>query len=181
MFRNRLRNPWRWSWTGVVSGALREFQAFPGTTTFEGLTDKTTANFLVNQPLSDALALLAPLASPTFTGPVTIPSGAAIAGYLTTVAGDLAYQPIGNYAPSSGIAPSAITGTAVITTDPRLSDARTPTAHTHDDRYFTETEADARFPLLVGNNTLTGNQTIDGTIFLDGGSAGPAGLYSAGC
>lgn len=34
-------------------------------------------------------------------------------------------------APSSGIAPSAITGTAVITTDPRLSDARTPTAHTH--------------------------------------------------
>lgn len=35
-----------------------------------------------------------------------------------------------------------ITDTAalVVTTDPRLSDARTPTAHTHDDRYFTETE-----------------------------------------
>lgn len=31
--------------------------------------------------------------------------------------------------PTSGIAPSAITGTAVITSDSRLSDARTPTAH----------------------------------------------------
>jgi hypothetical protein len=32
-------------------------------------------------------------------------------------------------APSTGILPSAISGTAVITTDARLSDARTPTAH----------------------------------------------------
>lgn len=32
-------------------------------------------------------------------------------------------------APATGISPSAITGTAVITTDARLSDARTPTAH----------------------------------------------------
>ena len=32
-------------------------------------------------------------------------------------------------APASGINPSAITGTAVITSDARLSDARTPTAH----------------------------------------------------
>jgi hypothetical protein len=32
-------------------------------------------------------------------------------------------------APSTGISPSAISGTAVITTDARLSDARTPTAH----------------------------------------------------
>jgi len=34
-----------------------------------------------------------------------------------------------NYAPATGIDPTAITGTAVITTDPRLSDSRTPTAH----------------------------------------------------
>jgi hypothetical protein len=32
-------------------------------------------------------------------------------------------------APSTGISPSAISGTAVITTDARLSDSRTPTAH----------------------------------------------------
>jgi hypothetical protein len=40
-------------------------------------------------------------------------------------------QASGSYAPATGIAPSAITGTAVITTDSRLSDARTPTAHNH--------------------------------------------------
>lgn len=40
-------------------------------------------------------------------------------------------QAAGSYAPATGIAPSAIDGTAVITTDSRLSDARTPTAHTH--------------------------------------------------
>jgi hypothetical protein len=51
-------------------------------------------------------------------------------------------QAAGSYAPANGIAPSAITGTAVITTDSRLSDARTPTAHNHDDRYYTETEMD---------------------------------------
>lgn len=38
-------------------------------------------------------------------------------------------QTAGSYAPATGISPSAITGTAVITTDIRLSDARTPTAH----------------------------------------------------
>lgn len=34
-----------------------------------------------------------------------------------------------NYAPATEISPTAITGTAVITSDPRLSDARTPLAH----------------------------------------------------
>lgn len=40
-------------------------------------------------------------------------------------------QASGSYAPATGISPSAITGTAVVTADSRLSDARTPTAHTH--------------------------------------------------
>jgi hypothetical protein len=56
-------------------------------------------------------------------------------------------QASGSYAPATGIAPSAITGTAVITTDSRLSDARTAVAHTHDDRYYTETEMNT---LLAG-------------------------------
>jgi hypothetical protein len=56
-------------------------------------------------------------------------------------------QASGSYAPATGIAPSAITGTAVITTDSRLSDARTPTTHTHDDRYYTESEMNT---LLAG-------------------------------
>jgi hypothetical protein len=40
----------------------------------------------------------------------------------------------------------------VVTTDARLSDARTPTAHTHDDRYYTETETDT---LLASKSATT--------------------------
>ena len=40
-------------------------------------------------------------------------------------------QASGSYAPATGISPSAITGTAVVTNDARLSDPRTPTAHNH--------------------------------------------------
>lgn len=42
----------------------------------------------------DLAALYAPLASPTFTGNVTIPSGASIAGYLTTATAASTYAPI---------------------------------------------------------------------------------------
>ncbi|MCW0217322.1 MAG: hypothetical protein OJI67_03270, partial [Prosthecobacter sp.] len=44
--------------------------------------------------LQSALNAKAPLVSPTFTGTVTIPSGASIAGYLTTAAAAGAYQPL---------------------------------------------------------------------------------------
>jgi hypothetical protein len=38
-------------------------------------------------------------------------------------------QAASSYAPATGIAPTAITGTAVVTADERLSNSRTPTAH----------------------------------------------------
>lgn len=44
--------------------------------------------------LNTALGLKAPLASPTFTGTVTIPSGASISGYATTAAVAAGYQPL---------------------------------------------------------------------------------------
>jgi Chaperone of endosialidase len=47
------------------------------------------------------------------------------------------------------VLPAAVQGTAVITSDSRLSDARPPTTHNHDDRYYTETEM---------NNLLAGKQ-----------------------
>jgi hypothetical protein len=75
------------------------------------------------------------------------PSG--VGNYSTTPASDLGTASAGNTdtvsrgnhvhnmptytdvgaAPATGISPSAITGTAVVTADSRLSDARTPTAH----------------------------------------------------
>ena len=70
------------------------------------------------------------------------------------------YQPAGSYAPAShnhsasnitsgtlGISriPTGNTSTTVcLGNDSRLSDARTPTTHTHDDRYYTEAEVDQR-------------------------------------
>jgi hypothetical protein len=69
-------------------------------------------------------------------------------------------QASGSYAPATGIAPSAITGTAVVTTDSRLSDARTPTSHTHDDRYYTETEM----------NTLLAGKQASGSYVTNGGN-----------
>ena len=69
-------------------------------------------------------------------------------------------QASGSYAPSTGIAPSAISGTAVITTDARLSAARTPTSHTHDDRYYTEAEM----------NTLLAGKQAAGSYVTNGGS-----------
>jgi hypothetical protein len=58
-------------------------------------------------------------------------SGAAIStisGLQTALDGK---QASGSYAPATGISPTAITGTAVVTSDSRLSDARTPLSHSH--------------------------------------------------
>lgn len=56
--------------------------------------------------------------------------------------------------------------------DSRLSDARTPTAHTHDDRYFTETECNRYFinketEIITVNGTLKGSsQATSSTIMI---------------
>jgi hypothetical protein len=50
-------------------------------------------------------------------------------------------QASGSYAPATGIAPSAITGTAVITTDSRLSDARIPSDGSVTDAKISSTAA----------------------------------------
>ena len=64
-------------------------------------------------------------------------------------------QEAGSYAPATGIAPSAISGTAVITTDARLSDSRTPTSHTHAASDITTgTLAIARIPTGTTSSTV---------------------------
>jgi hypothetical protein len=57
--------------------------------------------------LNTALGLLAPLASPTFTGTVTIPAGASISGYLTTASASSTYL-----AKASNLSDLANAGTA---------------------------------------------------------------------
>jgi hypothetical protein len=65
-------------------------------------------------------------------------SGLPVGGHTHTIANVTGLQTAldgkqasGSYAPATGIAPSAITGTAVITTDSRLSDSRSPLSHQH--------------------------------------------------
>jgi hypothetical protein len=53
-----------------------------------------TGTLSAQTDLQSALDLKAPLASPTFTGTVTIPSGASISGYLTTATAASTYQPL---------------------------------------------------------------------------------------
>ena len=67
---------------------------------------------------------------PAAAGGVTaLELSTALAGLQTQIDGK---QPAGSYSPSShGHAPTDIAGTAVIATDARLTDARTPTAHSH--------------------------------------------------
>jgi hypothetical protein len=100
-------------------------------------------------------------------------SWSSITGKPTTLTG----YGITDAAPATGILPSAITGTAVITTDPRLSDSRPPTAHSHAFADLTDkTSIDlpaTNTPLatalsgkvnLAGGNTITGTQVFSGSI-----------------
>jgi hypothetical protein len=78
-------------------------------------------------------------------------------------------QASGSYAPATGIAPSAITGTAVITTDSRLSNARTPVTHTHDaSEIITGTISNAR-------TTAAFTNTAGAIVLRDGGGGFRAG------
>ncbi len=91
-------------------------------------------------------------------------------GY-TTAAEAAAAAPVQSVAGRTGAVTLAVADVsgAVATTDPRLSDARTPLTHTHDDRYYTETEADARYAtsaqgLLAASASQPGHtHTLDAT------------------
>jgi hypothetical protein len=89
-----------------------------------------------------------------------------------TITANLTGTASGN-APSSGIAPIAITGTAVVTSDPRLSDARTPISHTHDAVAITTgTLANAR-------TTATNTNTASAIVARDGSGNFSAGTITA--
>jgi hypothetical protein len=75
-----------------------------------------------------------------------------------------AKQAAGAYAPATNISPSAITGTAVITTDIRLANSRTPTAHkgTH-----ATGGADALTPSDIGAAAESAKGVANGIATLD--------------
>lgn len=82
--------------TGADAAATRSTLGLGTLATQSGaLSDYlTTATAASTYATISNLALKAPLASPTFTGTVTIPSGASISGYLTTGTAASTYAPI---------------------------------------------------------------------------------------
>lgn len=93
--------------TGGVGGSATSIVAIGGTGAFLDLTT--------------AASTYAPLASPTFTGTVTIPAGASISGYLTSSTAASTYQTI------SGMSSYLTTATAATTYAPLASPTFTGT------------------------------------------------------
>jgi hypothetical protein len=129
----------------------------------------------------DTLYQAAGLTWETLSGkPSTFAPGAHKASHATGGAdaltpADIGAQPAGSYAPATGISPSAIAGTAVITTDARLSDSRNPTAHTHVSADITDATSTATPSRLVlraadGGAAFAGLNTNSGSYSQVGGA-----------
>jgi hypothetical protein len=98
-----------------VTGTLPVANGGTGATSLTGYvkgngTSAFTASAAI--PVADVTGA-APLASPTFTGTVTIPAGASIGGYLTTATAASTYAPLAS--PTFSGTPSLPTGTTGVT------------------------------------------------------------------
>lgn len=81
-------------------------------TTTKKVTAANLATYVAGtSDITTPLAAKAPIASPTFTGTVTIPAGASIDGYLTTSTAAGTYETITNVAAKAPLASPALTGT----------------------------------------------------------------------
>jgi hypothetical protein len=85
--------------TGGAGGSATSIVAIGGTGAFLDLTTasstyQTISGMSSYLTTSTASTTYAPLASPTFTGTVTIPAGASIVGYLTSATASSTYQTI---------------------------------------------------------------------------------------
>lgn len=93
-------------------GGVKTFTLSPifptPTTTYQG----ATKGYVDSAVSGINLSIYAPIASPTFTGSVTIPAGASISGYLTTSLASTTYAPlISPTFTGTPVAPTAIAGT----------------------------------------------------------------------
>lgn len=135
-------------------------------------TYQTQAGMAAYLSTSAASSTYAPLASPTFTGTVTIPSGASIAGYLTTASAASTYAPL---------ASPTFTGTVTIPSGASISGyAALATAQTFTaaqrGAYVTLTDgATITIDMSLGNNfqvTLAGNRTLGAPTNVVAGQSG---------
>lgn len=120
----------------------------------------------------------APLASPTFTGTVTIPAGASISGYLTSATAASTYQ---TQAGMSSYVPTSAIGTTVQSYDANTAKTDVAQTYTAGQRGTIVTLSDAAtitFDLANGNHftvTLGGNRTLANPTYL-GSANGQSGV-----
>ena len=141
--------------TSVAWGAI--------TGTLSSQTDLATA---LNAKLetSTAASTYAPIASPTFTGTVTIPAGASISGYLTSATA------ASTYAPLAGATFTGLVGTAASTTSTaglNVPHGTAPTSPVNGDLFTTTSGLFARingstrqYVDVDGTQSITGNKTF---------------------
>lgn len=111
-----------WKWNGSAWQTVGGSGG--GVTSYNDLTDTPTLGTAAATASTDyATAAQGTKADSALQAGTAI---ANISGLQTALDGK---QASGSYAPASDISPSAITGTAVVTSDPRLSDSRSPLSH----------------------------------------------------
>lgn len=117
----------------------------------------------------------APLASPTFTGTVTIPAGASISGYLTTASAASTYQ---TQAGMSGYLTTGAVGTTVQAYDANTAKTNVAQSYSAAQRgtHVTLTDGATITPDFAAGNhftvTLGGNRTLANPTNLTAGQSG---------
>jgi hypothetical protein len=139
--------------------------ALTGTPTAPTASANTNSTQIASTAYVDTgLALKANLASPTFTGTVTIPGGASISGYLTTSSASSTYAPL---------ASPTFTGTVTIPGGASISGYLTTSS-------ASSTYAPLASPALTGTPTvptaspITNSTTAASTAYVDAGTTAAA-------
>lgn len=161
--------------TLTLGGNLATSGAFGITLTATGATNltlPTTGTLLTN---TSASAVYAPIISPTFTGTVTIPSGASISGYLTTAVAASTYAPLTS--PAFTGTPTAPTATAGTSTTQLATTAYVATSYAPlASPTFTGTATTAALT-STGNFTPSQTNGIVGTTTNNNANAGSVGEF----
>jgi hypothetical protein len=126
----------------------------------QALVWDTTTSKWVNETVTQDLSAYAPLASPTFTGTVTIPVGASISGYLTTSSASSTYAPLAGATFTGNIAINNGTSTAITTTG--------TTATVFNSNATTIEIGHAATTLSIGSIAHTGTTTINNDLAVYG-------------
>ena len=144
-----------------ISGYLTTSSASSTYQTLSGMTSYLTT--------STAASTYAPIASPTFTGTVTIPSGALISGYLTTATASTTYAPLAS--PALTGTPTAPTATS---TDESTQIATTAFVHSA----LEGATVSATTSVLATVRNETGSTLTAGTVVYISGASGNKALVS---